>query len=70
PVEMEFWHGHGGQNHRFVLLPEHFAELKQLKRVYVQTDEVAGHSHKLFIDPTDVRYRVAGALPIEVPLLD
>ncbi|MEZ4752613.1 MAG: hypothetical protein R3B54_18845, partial [Bdellovibrionota bacterium] len=69
PVNMQFWHGHGGKNHRFTLLPEHFEQLKQLKRVTLETDVVAGHSHKLFIDPTDVRYRVAGALPVEVPVL-
>lgn len=68
PVVIEFWHGHGGSQHRYILTPAHFHDLKQLKRVYLYTDEVANHKHKLFIDPTDPRWRVPGAQPVQVPL--
>ncbi len=64
PVPFTFWHGHGGRDHQFTVTPEHFAVLKQLKRVTLQTTEVDGHSHKLFIDPVDPRYRVTGAKPV------
>lgn len=67
-VPMEFWHGHGGRNHKFVLLPEHFAQLKRMERVYIETDIVQDHKHKLFIDPVDPRWRVPGAQPIQVPV--
>ncbi len=68
PVEMEFWHGHGGKQHRFTLLPEHYLQIKQLKKVTIETTQVDGHAHKLFIDFNDSRWRVAGAKPIAVPL--
>lgn len=68
PVTLEFWHGHGGKSHFYTLTPDHFAELKRLKRVYVETTEVASHSHKLFIDPVDPKWRVPGAQPIPVPV--
>jgi hypothetical protein len=68
PVVLEFWHGHGGRNHRFTLTEAHYTELKKLKRVYIETTVVDGHTHKLFIDPVDPRWRVAGAKPVVVPL--
>ena len=67
PVEFEFWHGHDGVNHAFTLLPEHIKELKQLKKVTLETTEVGNHTHKLFIDFSDPRWRVANAEPVEVP---
>jgi hypothetical protein len=63
----DFWHGHGGQLHRFTVLPEHFAALKRRQRVMVQTTEVDGHSHMLFIDPVDPQWRVEGAQPQTIP---
>lgn len=67
PVDLEFWHGHGGKNHRFTVTPDHFKELKKLKKVLIETTRVADHTHKLFIDPSDPKWRVAGAPPVEVP---
>ncbi len=68
PVEIEFWHGHGGSNHRYRLEPAHFEALKRGERVTLQTTEVDGHRHELFVDPTDEDYRVPGAPSVEVPL--
>ena len=67
-IELEFWHGHGGRNHTFTLGPSHFSDLKQGRRVTVETSEVDRHRHSLFIDPTDARYRVMGASPVQVPV--
>lgn len=67
-ITLDFWHGHGGQLHRFTLEPAHFAELKQGKRITVGTTMVDGHAHTLFIDPRDESYRVPGAPDVEVPL--
>lgn len=69
PVTLEFWHGHGGVNHKFTITPAHFDEIKKLKKVYLQTTEVDGHSHKLFVDVSDPKWRVAGATPVPVPLI-
>jgi hypothetical protein len=63
----EFWHGHGGQLHRYTVLPEHFMALKRRERVMIQTTEVEGHSHMLFIDPVDPQWRVEGAQPQTIP---
>lgn len=67
-VTMDFWHGHGGQLHRFTLEPAHFDKLKQGERVTVGTTTVEGHAHTLFVDPRDERYRVEGAPDQDVPL--
>jgi hypothetical protein len=67
-ITLDFWHGHGGQQHRFTLLPEHYEALKRGERVYVGTTEVEDHSHMLFIDPVDPVYRVVGAQGVEVPV--
>lgn len=67
-VDLEFWHGHNGQQHHFVLLPEHFAALKRGERVMLETTEVDAHQHLLFIDPTDENYRVQGAPDVAVPI--
>lgn len=66
PVEIEFWHGHGGQNHRYRLGPEEFEALKRGERVTIETTEVDGHSHLLFVDPRDEDYRVPGAPSVDV----
>jgi hypothetical protein len=65
-VTLNFWHGHGGILHRFTLTPAHYADLKNLKKVTLETTVVEGHKHKLFIDPNNARYRVAGAKPVVV----
>jgi len=67
-LTLDFWHGHGGQIHKFMLKPEHFAALKRGERVTITTSEVDSHMHTLFIDPTDPFYRVAGADPVAVSL--
>jgi hypothetical protein len=64
----DFWHGHGGQLHRFTLTAVHFATLKQKKRVSVTTTIVDSHQHTLFVDPVDPMWRVPGAQPIKVPV--
>ena len=66
PVTLDFWHGHGGQSHRYTLEPEHFELLKQGERVYIETTEVQSHSHMLYIDPLDEELRVEGAEPVDV----
>lgn len=63
----DFWHGHGGQLHAFTVLPAHFQALKRRERVMIQTTEVDGHSHMLFIDPVDPQWRVEGAQPQTIP---
>ena len=68
PVTMDFWHGHGGQQHKFTLEPVHFAALKRGERVTVGTTTVDGHAHTLFVDPKDEKYRVSGAPDVDVPL--
>lgn len=64
----DFWHGHGGTQHRFTLTPEIFEQLKRGEKVTVGTTTVDGHSHTLFIDPRDERYRVTGAPDVLVDL--
>lgn len=65
---LDFWHGHGGTQHRFTLEPEHFAALKRGERITIGTSTVDGHAHTLFIDPLDEDYRVPGAPDVDVPL--
>jgi hypothetical protein len=67
-VTMDFWHGHNGMQHRFTLQPQHFADLKQGKRITVGTTTVDGHAHTLFVDPKNEAYRVPGAPDVDVPL--
>jgi hypothetical protein len=67
PVTLDFWHGHGGVQHRYTLLPEHFAALVAGMKVTLTTTVVEDHQHELFIDPTDPDYRVEGAEPVPVP---
>lgn len=68
PITMDFWHGHGGKQHRFTLEPQHFAALKRGERITVGTTTVDGHAHTLFVDPNDESYRVSGAPDVDVPL--
>lgn len=65
-ITFDFWHGHNGILHRYTVTSDHFAQLKKLQRVQIETTEVADHTHLLFIDPTDARYRVPGAKPVTV----
>ena len=67
PITMKFWHGHGGKDHAFTLLPEHFSALKAHKKILIKTTEVDGHTHNLFVDPNDPKWRVPGAVPVEIP---
>ena len=67
-ITLDFWHGHGGIQHRFTIEPSHFADLKQGKKVTIGTTTVEGHEHTLFIDPLDEDYRVPGAPDVDVPL--
>ncbi len=66
-ITLDFWHGHGGVQHRYTLEPTHFEMLKTGQRVTVGTTEVEGHAHTLFVDPLDEDYRVPGAPDVEVP---
>lgn len=66
-VTLDFWHGHGGNIHRFTLEPEHYQQLKDGLKVTIETSVVDDHTHLLFIDPNDPSYRVDGAQPVEVP---
>ena len=68
PVELEFWHGHGGRQHYFTFLPEHMEQLKLGKVVTITTSSVDNHEHTLFINPSDPRYRVDPTNPIKVPV--
>ena len=67
-VTMDFWHGHGGIQHRFTLEAQHFADLVHGKRITVGTTTVDGHAHTLLIDPKDEGYRVPGAPDVDVPI--
>ncbi len=67
-ITLDFWHGHGGQQHRFTLEASHFEALKQGQRVTVGTTTVDGHEHTLFVDPLDEAYRVPGAPDVDVAL--
>lgn len=67
PVTLDFWHGHGGVLHRYTVGPEHFSQMKKLKKTTLETTIVESHSHKLFIDTSDARFRVPGAVGIAVP---
>jgi hypothetical protein len=58
PLTYTFWHGHGGVNHAFHISSEQFAELASGRRITLETTVVQNHSHRLFIDPVDPRYRV------------
>ncbi len=67
-VTIDFWHGHGGRVHRYTVTPAHYAELVRGRRVYLETTVVEDHAHRLFVDPVDLRWRVPGALPVDVPV--
>lgn len=67
PITLDFWHGHGGKLHAYTVTPDHFAQMRKRKKVTLETTIVDSHSHKLFIDVTDVRYRVPGSVGIGIP---
>lgn len=67
-ITLEFWHGHGGVQHRFTIAPDQFEALKRGERVTITTTTVDSHEHTLFIDPVDEDYRVPGAPDVDVPL--
>jgi len=67
-ITLDFWHGHGGQLHRFTLTPAMLDDLKKGKKVTVGTTMVDNHTHTLFIDPKDERYRTPGAPDVMVDL--
>jgi hypothetical protein len=67
-LTLDFWHGHGGQQHRFTLTPAMFADLKAGNKITVGTSTVDGHAHTLFIDPKDERYRTPGAPDVPIDL--
>jgi hypothetical protein len=67
-ITLDFWHGHGGQQHRYTLTPAELDALKTGQRVYLTTTEVDGHMHMLFVDPLAEEYRVDGAPDVPVPL--
>ena len=67
-VTLDFWHGHGGVQHRFTLTPAMLDDLKQGKKITAGTTTVDNHAHTLFIDPKDERYRTPGAPDVMVDL--
>ena len=67
-LALDFWHGHGGVQHRFTLEAMHFEKLKHGEKVTLGTTTVDGHAHTLFIDPKDESYRVPGAPDVAVSL--
>jgi hypothetical protein len=67
-ITLDFWHGHGGQQHRFTLTPAMLDDLKAGKKITVGTTMVDNHAHTLFIDPKDERYRTPGAPDVMVDL--
>lgn len=66
-LDKEFWHGHGGRNHRFTVTPDHLTKLRNLEKVTIETTSVESHAHTLFVDMSDSRWRVPGAQPVRVP---
>ena len=68
PVTLPFWHGHGGVQHTFTLTTDHYAQLKAGTKITIETSVVQGHTHTLFVDPTDPDYRVPGAEPVPCPV--
>ncbi len=65
-VKMKFWHGHGGVDHFFTISPTDFDDIKALKKVTLTTTPVQNHSHRLFIDMSDAKWRVPGAKGVRI----
>jgi hypothetical protein len=63
----DFWHGHGGQLHRFTVTATHYAQLRRGQRVMITTTTVDSHEHMLFVDPRDPQWRAPDATPVQVP---
>jgi len=66
-VDMDFWHGHGGNQHRFRVTTADLRKMNCLQKVFIETTVVDSHTHKLFVDFSDPRWRVANAQPVRVP---
>ena len=49
-VDLEFWHGHGGKNHRFVVTQKEYQQIIRGKVVDIQTDSVQNHTHTVRLD--------------------
>lgn len=64
--DYDFWHGHSGMLHRYALSAADFAKLKKKQKVETMTSVVENHQHKLFVDPTDPKWRVPGSKPVQV----
>jgi len=62
----EFWHGHGGDTHRFTVTAAQFAQLARGERVTLMTTEVDGHAHELFIDPMGETWRASPDQTVEI----
>lgn len=65
-LDNEFWHGHGGRNHRFTVTSDHLRKMRNLEKVTITTTSVDDHAHTLFVDMNDSRWRVPGAQPVRV----
>lgn len=63
---MIFWHGHGGMKHSFVLSADDKLRVLNGERVEIETSRVSGHSHRLFIDPTDEKWRIPGQQMVKI----
>ena len=69
-ITMDFWHGHNGVMHTYTLTLEHLAKIKAGEKIELETSIVDGHSHKLFIDSSDERWRVENATLKKIPLYE
>jgi len=56
----EFWHGHGGRSHSYVVTAEDFKKIRSGIKVTIETDAVDSHTHTLFIDLADEEFLVPG----------
>lgn len=63
--EYLFWHGHGGVQHQYRIQAADFEKIRSGLKVTLETDNVANHNHKFFIDPTQTKYRIPNREPIE-----
>lgn len=65
--ELMYWHGHGGRSHTFTLSKFDKNQILGGRKVVIETSTVDGHTHKLFIDPTDKQWRIVGAEMVKIP---
>jgi hypothetical protein len=45
PLNFEFWHGHTGKSHRFIVTVEHLQRVSEGGDVEIYTDVIEGHRH-------------------------